>query len=147
MKKLFAKFSPHKKKILYVFIFLIVLSSYPCFILGYTWFNVGTVDLEGGTNGPRDAYRHILASAIVSYTIGDWAVNIVTNITEEPDKLSSKMDIHNNKIGKKIGRQMNSFFDIEPMVKQAVLNGEVNTKDEDRVTWLPKKTWQNRWLF
>jgi hypothetical protein len=58
-----------KKTASLIFVFLTIMSLYPAFILGYTWFHVANAPFLGGRNGPLDAYRHTLASALVAYTL------------------------------------------------------------------------------
>src|ERR1043165_5662459 len=77
----------------------LLLSIYPCFVLIYTWSCVFQSNLEGGRHGPLDAYRHTLASAVVSHTLGEWAVSLMTNLMESGGKDSNNMDSHNNRIG------------------------------------------------
>ncbi len=99
-------------------------------------------DFKGGRNGQLDAYRHALASATVSYTLGEWAVNFVTSVFEWRDKDSNKMDRHNNRIGAGIGSRIESFREIEPSVQQSVRNGAEDASDENQITWLPANKWR-----
>jgi len=55
-----------------------IVFFYPMCVLTYTWTCVFQSDLEGGKNGPLDAYRHTLASAVVSHTLGEWGVKVTT---------------------------------------------------------------------
>jgi hypothetical protein len=119
-----------------------LLSLYPVFVLLFTWFHVLRSDFEGGRHGPLDAYRHALASATVSYTLGEWAVNLVTFIFERADKDSNKMDRHNNTLGASIGSRIKSFHEIEPAVRQSVLEGEVDTLEVGQARWLPERRWR-----
>jgi hypothetical protein len=57
------------------------------------------------------------------------------------------MDIHNNRIGAKIGARAGAFREIEPAVRQAVLNGRVHASDLDQITWLPKDQWRDGRLW
>lgn len=134
-----------KRKILLgIGVFIIVLGVYPAFVLGYTWSCVVGAGFKGGGNGPLDAYRHALASSVVSYTIGGGAVDIVTRLLEAEGEDANKMDRHNNQIGAKIGAESESFFDLEPSVREAVLDGAVNSTDLDQITWLREDKWRNR---
>lgn len=119
----------------------LLLSAYPLFVLIYTWSCVFKSPLEGGRNGPLDAYRHTLASAVVSYTLNKQAVEIVTRIMESKGKDSNKMDVHNNRIGAIIGAKSKSFRDLEPSVRESVTKGAVNSTNNDQITWLPKERW------
>ena len=125
----------------------VVLSIYPLFVLLYTWTCVYRSDLEGGRNGPLDAYRHTLASAVVSYTLDERAVNLVTRLMESKGKNSNTMDRHNNRIGAQIGATSKSFKDLEPTVLQSVQNGTVNSTNTDQITWLPKEKWRKQRLW
>jgi len=124
-----------------------LLSVYPAFVLVFTWSHVLRSDFEGGRHGPLDAYRHALASATVSYTLGEWAVNVVTYAFDRDDKDSSIMDSHNNRIGAHIGSEVFSFGQIEPTVRQAVLDGAVDATDSNRITWLPLSRWKDGRLW
>jgi hypothetical protein len=124
-----------------------LLSVYPICVLVFTWSHVLSSDFEGGRHGPLDAYRHALASAVVSYTSGEWAVTVATSVLEWNDKDSNKMDRHNNRIGAMIGSRVESFRDIEPIVRKAVLNGEVGTTEVNHITWLAESEWRDGRLW
>jgi hypothetical protein len=111
----------------------LVLSAYPMLVLIYTWGYVLRSDLEGGRHGPLDAYRHVLASAVVSYTLGEKAVDITTGLMESK--------------GAQIGSIANSFNDIEPLVHQKVLVGAVNSTDSSQITWLPEEKWREAFFW
>ena len=120
----------------------IFLSIYPLSVLTYTWTCVFRSDLEGGRHGPLDAYRHTLASAVVSYTLHERAVDLITTLMESKGKDSNKMDRHNNRIGSQIGATSKSFRDLEPAVRQTVQNGTINSTNTNQITWLPKEKWR-----
>jgi hypothetical protein len=103
--------------------------------------------LEGGRHGQLDAYRHSLASATVSYTLGEWAVNLVTRVFEWDDKDSNGMDRHNNRIGAGIGSRAKSFREIEPAVLKSVRKGAVNATEPNQITWLPVDKWRDGRLW
>jgi hypothetical protein len=121
---------------------VLLLSIYPLCVLIYTWSYVFRSNLEGGRNGPLDAYRHALASAVVSYTLDERAVYLITSLMESRDKDSNKMDRHNNRIGAHIGAKSKSFHELEPSVRQCVLDGAANSTDTNQITWLPKERWR-----
>lgn len=121
----------------------ILIATYPACILVYSWFHVLKSDFEGGRHGQLDAYRHALASATVSYTLGEWAVNLTTVMLECAGKDSGKMDIHNNRIGADIGSKASSFREIEPTVREAVMNGAVDATRSDQITWLAASKWRD----
>ena len=121
----------------------LVLCIYPLCILIYTWTCVYKSDLEGGRGGPLDAYRHTLASALVSYTIGEWGVNVTNFLMETRGNDSNKMDRHNNQIGANIGSQAKSFKEIESKVHKQILAGTIHSKNANQSTWLEKERWRN----
>ena len=120
-----------------------ILCVYPVCVIVFTWGHVLRSDLKGGRNGQLDAYRHALASATVSYTLGEWAVSLTTWVFESGGKDSNKMDIHNNRLGAKIGSNCRSFGDLESAVRQAVLDGEALTTDPAKITWLSPSMWRD----
>lgn len=125
----------------------VFLSAYPAFVLGYTWTYVFRSEFHGGRHGPLDAYRHALASSVVSYTLGESSVNLVTNLFESRGKDSNTMDSHNNRVGAGIGSRAKSFHELEPLVRQSVLNGTVGATDPNQITWLPEKKWRSARIF
>ena len=125
----------------------VILSIYPLFVLIYTWTCVFRSDLEGGRHGPLDAYRHALASAVVSYTSDRRAVEFITRVMESKGKDSNKMDIRNNRVGAQIGATSRSFRNLEPAVRRCVLGGSVNSADTNQITWLPKEKWRDGRLW
>ena len=132
-----------KRRLLLIFGALAgVVSIYPLFVLLYTWSWVLRLDLEGGRHGPLDAYRHALASAVVSYTLGERAVGVVTGVMESKGKDSNQMDRHNNRVGAQIGASSKSFLELEPSVRQHVLNGAAHSSNENQITWLAKEKWR-----
>ena len=134
----------NKRKILRrLAVLVLLLSIYPLCVLVYTWSHVFRSDLEGGRQGPLDAYRHALASAVVSYTLNERAVYLMTGLMESGGKDSNKMDRHNNRIGAQIGTDSKSFRELEPSVRQSVLDGAINSTDTNQITWLPKELWRD----
>jgi hypothetical protein len=123
-------------------IFCAVTLAYPIFVMTYVWSHVLSSSLPGGRHGPLDAYRHTLASAIVSYTLSPIAVELITAIREREEKRSSIMDRHNNMRGADIGNQARAFSDLEKMVAESVRSGTINATNKDQTTWLPKEDWR-----
>ncbi len=121
----------------------VVLSIYPLCVLTYTWSCVLRSDFTGGRHGPLDAYRHALASAVVSYSLGEWGVDLMTRLMESKGKDSNLMDSHNNRIGTQIGTHSKSFKELEPSVRQFVSDGTVNATDANQITWLPEEKWRD----
>jgi len=137
-----------RKTLLWLMTLGLLFSVYPAFVLLYTWSCVFRSDLQGGRNGPLDAYRHTLASSVVSYTLGKpTAVNLVTRIFESKGKDSNAMDSHNNRIGAGIGSNALAFRELEPRVHRAVMNGTVNAADPNQITWLPESKWRNAQMW
>jgi hypothetical protein len=124
-----------------------IVFFYPMCVLIYTWTCVFQSDLEGGKNGPLDAYRHTLASAVVSHTLGEWGVKVTTFFMESKNSASGAMDRHNNRIGMKIGSQAKSFEDLEPWVRRHVAEGRCGSTKADQITWLPKTKWRKSNLW
>ncbi|MGB6220932.1 hypothetical protein [Haloferula sp.] len=128
-------------------IFAVILLVYPVFVIGYTWTHVLQSDLEGGRHGPLDAYRHALASAVVSHTLGEWAVDLVTTVFESSGKDTNQMDRKNNTIGASIGRRSGSFGELEATVRRSVLAGAELSTDSNQITWLPEDRWRDSKLW
>ncbi|MFN0129084.1 MAG: hypothetical protein ACKV19_20625 [Verrucomicrobiales bacterium] len=124
-------------------VLVVVVGLYPLFVLGYTWYHVLRSDLEGGRHGPLDAYRHALASAVVSYTLDARAVTLVTAVFESRGKDSNRMDSHNNHIGARIGSAAASLAELESAVRGRVLAGTVHSSAPDQITWLPRERWRD----
>ena len=125
---------------------VLVLAAYPVFVLVATYRQFFDADLPGGRNGPADAYRHSLASAIVAYTLSPRCVDWVTSVMERGGQGNSAraMDAHNNLLGARIGAKATSWNDMQDAVRDAVRNGAVDATEPDRITWLPASRWQNR---
>ena len=120
-----------------------ILAIYPTFVLGYTWIKVSQSELPGGRHGPLDAYRHTLASAVVSYTLNEEVIAWVSEKMEHSDILTHKMDRHNNRIGATIGSKVDSFWEIEAAVAKRVAEGMIMAKDPDQSTWMPEAMWKD----
>lgn len=126
---------------------LLMAGIYPLSVLTFTWNCVLHSDLEGGRHGPLDAYRHALASSVVSYTIGAWAVNLITFVFESGSKDSNGMDRHNNRLGARLGADSHSFSSLERTVRQSVSKGGVHATDVNQITWLPEEKWRDSKLW
>ena len=120
---------------------VLLLGSYPVSVLGYVWIKVYQSDLPGGRNGPLDAYRHTLASAVVSYTLDEKVVEWVSEVMEHKEIATHLMDRHNNRIGAQIGSKAKRFRDIEAAVARQLAEGAIFASDPDQSTWLPKSIW------
>jgi hypothetical protein len=135
------------KSLIRIFAVALLVSAYPTFVLGYTWTRVALSDLPGGGDGPRDAYRHTLASAVVAFTLGSRTVESVTRAMERSGTDANRMDRHNNEVGSAIGKRARSFTEIEPAVRDYVQRGAVHASDPVQVTWLPPEKWKHSILW
>lgn len=137
---------PRLRRLRTVALFAIALGVYPAFVLGTVYATTLRSDLPGGRHGPKDAYRHSLASATVAYTGSPRWVEWVTAVMENggqggPDRA---MDAHNNRIGARIGAGAESWAGMRAAVLAAVEAGGVEAENDDRITWLPPERWQER---
>lgn len=124
-----------------------VFAAYPAFVLIVVYANFFGAGLPGGRNGPADAYRHSLASAVVAYTASPRIVDWVTRVMERDGQgnRSRAMDAHNNGVGARIGRDAESWQAMHQAVRDAVRAGAIDAPDPQRITWLPPADWQERW--
>ena len=129
-----------------LFVVAVVLGVYPAFVMVATYSQFFAAGLPGGRNGPADAYRHSLASAIVAYTSSPRCVDLVTAVMERGGQgnAARAMDAHNNRLGARIGATAASWNDMQNAVLDAVRHGAVDATDPDRITWLPASRWQAR---
>jgi hypothetical protein len=118
-----------------------LIAAYPAITLGYVYAHTMRSELPGGRHGPRDAYRHALASAFVAYTLSPRVVDWVTEWMEGHGP-SSEMDRHNNAIGARIGAAATALAELRTRVRAAVDAGAVNATDPEQITWLPRSRWR-----
>jgi hypothetical protein len=97
--------------------------------------------LPGMRGGPQDAFRHTLASAFLSRYVSPAAVDWVTDATESGRTRNSRMDRHNNRIGRELGRGGASGAALYRLVREQVAAGRVDSDDPAVTTWLPEKSW------
>ena len=123
-----------------------LLAVYPAFVLVAVYSRFFAADLPGGRNGPADAYRHSLASAVVAYTTSPRLVDLVTQVMERGGEgnRGRAMDAHNNRIGAQIGAAAADWPAMNAAVLQAVREGAIDASEPDRITWLPPSDWQDR---
>ena len=119
-----------------------VLAVYPAFVLSYVWYQCWVSDFQGGKYGQLDAYRHTLASAVVTYTSSSKLVAVATAVMERKDKAAHRMDRHNNIIGVEIGMTATSFSQLNILVQQRVNQGAENAIEASQVTWLAMPYWE-----
>ena len=104
----------------------------------------------GATDGPADAYRHMLAAAEFTRLYGQLPTRVVGNYNEGsiiPDRAkldeASKMDLHNNRIGEEIGRQAKNSKEAERLVhahiRAAAIEG--GTGANGTAIYLGKEKW------
>lgn len=123
-----------------------LVGAYPAFVLGTVYATTLRADLPGGRHGPKDAYRHSLASATVAYTGSPRWVEWVTAVMEDGGRgdAARAMDAHNNRLGARIGARADSWTQMRADVLAAVQAGGAMVEDDDRITWLPPERWQDR---
>lgn len=125
---------------------IVALSLYPAFVLGTVYAATARSDLPGGRHGPKDAYRHSLASATVAYTGSprwvEWVTAVMENGGHGDD--ARAMDAHNNRLGARIGAEAGSWTQMQADVLAAVRAGAVTVESQDRITWLPPERWRER---
>ena len=121
-------------------------AAYPVFVLGAVYAQCLGSDLPGGRDGPGDAYRHTLASAIVAYTTSPRCVDWVTRVMERDGdgRPERAMDAHNNRIGARIGASADSWNSMQQAVLDAIHDGTVDARSPDQITWRASDAWRDR---
>lgn len=129
-----------------LFVVAVVLGAYPAFVMVATYSQFFAAGLPGGRNGPADAYRHSLASAIVAYTSSPRCVDLVTAVMERGGQgnAARAMDAHNNRLGARIGAAADSWTAMQQAVLAAVNEGAIDARSPDQITWLAPDAWQER---
>jgi hypothetical protein len=129
-----------------MFVLGVLLCAYPAFVMTATYTQFFAADLPGGRNGPADAYRHSLASAIVAYTLSPRCVDWVTAVMERSGEgnFARAMDAHNNRLGARIGATADSWSAMQQAVLAAVNNGAIDARSPDQITWRAPGAWQDR---
>ena len=127
-------------------IVVLLAGAYPAFVMAATYAGFFAAGLPGGRNGPADAYRHSLASAIVAYTLSPRCVDWVTTVMERDGRGSPAraMDAHNNRLGARIGATAGSWNSMQRTVLAAVQDGAIDARSPDQITWLASDAWQER---
>ncbi len=100
-----------------------VANAYPNEIKESVAQNARGTSYPGATNGPADAYRHMLGIAEIRRRTSQPAARVAGNWNERdnlPWRLKkdadSQMDLHNNRIGERIGRVARNTAEAEEMV-------------------------------
>ena len=129
-----------------LFVVAVVLGAYPAFVMVATYSQFFAAGLPGGRNGPADAYRHSLASAIVAYTSSPRCVDLITAVMERGGQgnAARAMDAHNNRLGARIGAAADSWTAMQQAVLAAVNEGAIDARSPDQITWLAPDAWQER---
>jgi len=124
----------------------VLLAIYPAVVFGVVYSHTLGSRLPGGRNGPADAYRHSLASAVVAYTLSPRCVELVTHVMESDGQVSQAraMDAHNNRIGAHTGATALSWTAMQTAVRDAVESGAIDAPSAQQITWLAPDAWQDR---
>ncbi|MGO1072862.1 DUF6973 domain-containing protein [Lysobacter sp. CA199] len=125
---------------------LVALGAYPAFVLIAVYSQWFAASLPGGRNGPADAYRHSLASAVVAYTLSPRCVEWVTAVMERGGEgnASRAMDAHNNAIGARLGAAAENWTAMQRDVRAAVDHGAIDARSPEQITWRAPEAWQDR---
>lgn len=91
----------------------------------------------GPSNGHQDAYRHALASALLTQRYGEPWANAFTTAHEGNPKsaeVAVAMDLYNNEIGRRIAvaHPDATFPELAQLVRQAVESGELTVVGQDQ---------------
>lgn len=126
-----------RKKILISLLVLIFISP---FIVVFALYRLAmATELPGRRGGPQDAFRHTYSTALTSRYLSPRFVELVTYLCESDLSNSfDQMDIHNNKIGSRIGLGDGDLYET---VMKKVKAGQVNATDNNVITWLPEDQW------
>jgi hypothetical protein len=128
-----------KKKIL-ISLFVLTFISPVIVIFCLYRLAMATV-LPGRKGGPQDAFRHTYSTALTSRYFSPVVVEFVTFICErDPSNHFDQMDIHNNKIGSRIGLDKGDLYET---VMNKIKEGQINASDNNVITWLPESEWDH----
>ena len=125
----------------YLILAILLPFLYLVFVLSFVWWHCYFSQFTGGKNGPLDAYRHTLASAVVAYTSSPKVVSLVTVVMERKGQQANLMDKHNNAIGAKIDKNATTFNALKPAVMLSISQGAINATQATQITWLPQQYW------
>jgi Ca2+-binding RTX toxin-like protein len=109
-------------------------------------------NLPGNRNGPEDAYRHILANAEATRrygTLTTWAYGTYREYFADPydpawNPASRPMDLHNNSIGREIGRTARSWDEVVRLTREALERGLNGGNGPMDARTLPQDQWVER---
>lgn len=108
-------------------------------------------NLPGRSDGPADAYRHVLLSAELTRRYGETYARLILNGHEltgnmqDQTKEANAMDIHNNELGIKIGNQLSqqpggSSWDEVVFEARKTINP--NNRNGSGARWLGEDKWR-----
>jgi hypothetical protein len=110
--------------------------------------------LTGYTDGPADAYRHIIGAAemrrrfglVIAATVVQGNEVVGTHVRGNPSD-GRRMDDHNNAIGMRIGLQAKTYDDVVRLARSAILDGfeRGGTGDGNSPIWLGNGNEPPRW--
>ena len=128
------------RKKIFISTLIIVLLS-PVIVVFLLYRLAMATDLPGRRGGPQDAFRHTYSTALTARYLSPKVVELVTYLFErDSDSHFDQMDIHNNKIGTKIGLDKGDLYEV---VMKKVQEGQINSKDQNTITWLPEDEWDH----
>ncbi len=105
--------------------------------------------LPGRDDGPADAYRHLIWAGELTRRFGEskarailYGHEIEGRIKEKQPEGREEMDLHNNEIGIKLGKNAKNFDEVVKAAQQTI----DESRDGDRpngkgATWLPREKW------
>lgn len=126
-----------KKKILISLFVLIFIS--PAVAVFCLYRLAMATELPGRRGGPQDAFRHTYSTALTSRYLSPVIVEFVTYMCEsDPSNHFDRMDIHNNKIGTRIGLGKGDLYET---VMKKIKEGQIDAADDNVITWLPENLW------
>ena len=108
-------------------------------------------NLPGRSDGPADAYRHVLLSAELTRRYGETYARLILNGHEltgnmqDQSKEANAMDIHNNELGIKIGnrlRQQSEGSSWDEVVREARKTINPNDRNGSGARWLSEEKWR-----
>ena len=108
-------------------------------------------NLPGRSDGPADAYRHIILSAELTRRYGEPYARLILNGHEftgnvqDQTKEANEMDIHNNELGIKIGnrlRQQKGGSSWDNVVFEARKTINPNDRNGSGARWLAEDKWR-----
>lgn len=128
-----------QKKALIITLLLALLAPFVVIVILYRF--AMSTNLPGRRGGPQDAFRHTYSTALTARYLSPKVVELVTFLCErDPNSHFDQMDIHNNKIGTKIGLGKEDLYEA---VMKKIKEGKTNASDPDTVTWMPEDEWDN----